>query len=474
MVLVVGCVLIGSSLLIVRRPSSVPDTPQHDRVTFDTFESAVIDRARNSDSRKLVLLVAFVDAVYLRMAINLYQSSIKPNNMSTWTLFLCTTHSTCSDIQKHGLPSCLYSNTTDESLKIRAARDVLSIGYDVMVSDVDVTYFTSPIPYIRENCAENCDVAIQQKVDHTYNAGFYFVRASRKTVNFFGQIITYMETNHNDELNDVIVKLLNTTNEQNNSEQSVIIKTLPPKRFQEGSRHFKDVFTKGHSFLLTSSGKTILVHHSQVSRAIEKEYLMKEAGLWVLDGNGYYTNVHARYITYGNTIAESPFADKEELKALRVGLTVAYITKRVLILPRFHRDGVEVPAHVKLNVTKLYADFGDTIRESTFLENPKVRAVMTSSSRSTSRRCGKLYHIHAGVSADVPKKHRNKLTILRPENRIKGATLSEIAVWLERLSSCPVISFDSLYGVLDLTSATLDDPAFQGRLRTGIRKIKKH
>ena len=420
--------------------------------TYSSLRLAVEDRARNSITGKYVLLAAVVDRAYLRMALNFYHSSIKPHGLSTTTLFLCVDRNSCTDAQRYGLTSLLYVNLTDgkcgtynsevfnikSHIKIKAVHEILLLGYDVILSDLDVTFFKSPITYLLDNCGPDCDILLEvDLVDpQLFNTGFYFVKSSNRTINLFGQVLKFIEHregNDQEIFNDVLQRhSFYFEKYKIQLKHRVKVKSLPTSLFPNGNTYFAGNMTNNH-FGMKRPTETFLVHHNWIVGTIAKEYRMKEAHMWVLDERGYYSNRTAKYITYRNyytnILANSTLVSIFQGKALRNALAIAKITNRILILPKFHLQNLEVPAQFKLSISKLYSEFGDMIRESSFLEN-----LMVPLSVSNSKQCMKPLYF---------KDKTNEIGGLLPIQISSEYILN----WIKPHSTCPVIKFDSLHDI---------------------------
>lgn len=118
----------------------------------------------------------------LDMTMNFYLSSLLPNNVHNY-IILATDAATCEFLHKHGVHCYAYTldwfahpskDSLRKNIRNYMVLDALSLGYNVLYSDVDLHYFKNP--FLGDWCRTSvCDVSpIWDGLG--YNTGFVFVR----------------------------------------------------------------------------------------------------------------------------------------------------------------------------------------------------------------------------------------------------------------------------------------------------------
>merc|ERR1712016_444157 len=105
-------------------------------------------------------MLAFVDFAFIEMAINLYEYSLKKFNIKNY-IFVCSDQDAYKALQRRGINAFLYPHIIDSNipavfgsdefkLKVRIKHKVLTaavmLGFKTLLTDVDVVFFTNPIP----------------------------------------------------------------------------------------------------------------------------------------------------------------------------------------------------------------------------------------------------------------------------------------------------------------------------------------
>jgi len=124
----------------------------------------------------------------------------------------------------------------------------------------------------------------------------------------------------------------------------------------------------------------LVVHHNWLSSMEAKIYRFREHLMWLYDGeNGYYTSRTRKYLTYSNSKpSASMHVAKRQVSTLRTALSIAYLLKRVVILPRFYcnADRFDCPLSSLIQMKLFDAYFSNRYRESSFLQHPRVPRVV--------------------------------------------------------------------------------------------------
>lgn len=141
---------------------------------------------RASPDRFVVL--AMVDASFADMAINLYESSFRPNGIEHF-LFVGTGSRTCRMLFDHSLPCFYYADDIDSdvasvygspdfirkmNIRTEMILDALDAGFTVLHTDLDVVFLRDPVPDVKAIVGRADLAALRDS--SVYNAGFIVVR----------------------------------------------------------------------------------------------------------------------------------------------------------------------------------------------------------------------------------------------------------------------------------------------------------
>lgn len=182
------CTLVGGVFVLVcvylvyQMTSSPPDW-------FDVCprEDFVLSLTQHATPNRFIVL-ALVDAAFADMAINLYESSLKPCGIENF-LFVGAGRRACDILNNVSLPCFHYTEDKDtevpstyrspdfiRKMNIRTDMilDALSVGFTVLHTDLDVAFLKNPIPDLQEIMAKADIATLWDSV--AYNAGFVVVR----------------------------------------------------------------------------------------------------------------------------------------------------------------------------------------------------------------------------------------------------------------------------------------------------------
>lgn len=432
------------------------------------------------------ILLALVDAAFADMAINLYESSLKPFGIENF-LFVGAGQRACEILSNVSLPCFHYTEDKDNevpstyrspdfirkmNIRTDMILDALSVGFTVLHTDLDVSFLKNPIPDLREIMTKADIATLWDSV--AYNAGFVVVRPTW----FSKQIYKEMKsmTRHSDKVDD------QTALNSQISRMNVLYRfrgfsavALNNKRYLCGV----DYFEKDRRFFAANCSDCIVVHNNWIVGREAKVYRFKEHLLWMYDKDSYYTNTSQDYLIYSNPIiwSNDKVSVLEELDALKAALAIGQLLNRIVILPHFHctagalgiknptgpkveargRGGfiasskakdvvprIECPLNGLLNVTAFDAMFADRYRESSFLRHPLVKnKIKTSVSVPHFIMHSKTIDIKQRLSS-TNKENESTFRVVHPPASSDRLTDADI-IQLFGNSTSKVLAFHSLY-----------------------------
>lgn len=143
----------------VLSPPVVSWTPGCVAGTDDSFVRALAARA--SPDRYVIL--ALVDAAFADMAVNLYESSLRPNNVENF-LFVGAGRRACETVWNASLPCFYYTDVAGDdkpsvylspdfirkmNIRTDMILDALAAGFTIVHTDLDVVFFRNPLPHLK-------------------------------------------------------------------------------------------------------------------------------------------------------------------------------------------------------------------------------------------------------------------------------------------------------------------------------------
>ena len=129
------------------------------RCPSDEFVATLM---RHSTPDKFIVL-ALVDSAFADMAINLYESSLRPNGIDNF-LFVGAGHRACEILHNASLPCYHYTEDRDTdvasiyrspdfirkmNIRTEMILDALSVDFTVLHTDLDIAFIRSPIPDLK-------------------------------------------------------------------------------------------------------------------------------------------------------------------------------------------------------------------------------------------------------------------------------------------------------------------------------------
>ena len=431
-------------------------------------EGSFYKQLQSKADSKNVIMLAFVDFAFIEMAINLYEYSLKKFGIKNY-IFVCSDQDAYEALRRRGINAFLYSHTIDSKtpsafgsnefkLKVRIKHKVLAasvmLGFKTLLTDVDVVFFANPIPRLANR---HNDLVIQDDMQtilfktgqnvsswNVLNSGFLMVSPTYAGVDMLQRILTLVMTlriHHQPALNWVVKEMLSTN--------SLDMARLNNKEFPCGKEYFEN---KQRMFFGDQDGqgkKPIIVHNNHYYTKLGKIHRFKEAGLWSVDKNQYFSNKSAKYILYRNPIdfgRRNRLTLRKERDALITALTIGKLLKRIIIFPKFHCYGCENHAckratnycsfNAHFHVQAFDEHFDGMYRENVFLNHPKVpKAIKTSISPKI--RIVKKSLLGNASTSDIVIVTDNSEKILA----------THIKSWFDSspLADFSVLNFDSLY-----------------------------
>lgn len=420
------------------------------RVISSSFISG-LERAANAQKQ---VVLSIVDYGFLDFAVNFKEVSIDRLNISNF-LLVCTDKHSHLELNLLGIPCCLhqYGNSASDkasdfgtvdyyektNVKTAIVIQALSLGYTVLVVDLDVILFRNPFTYFP---CDECDIHFQMDRD-LYNSGFVYVRPTSAAQTFYNtawNLYMKYQKAHDQAYINMAVKVLRE------EKRLPKIHSLSMQLFQCGVFYFE------HGNRMFENKPTcdecVMAHNNYLGSSAAKVYRFRENLLWMVDSGTYYSNASARYLMYDNPFDFGLETRQAEVEALKSALILATVTSRLVILPTFrcctcnsriecshpmHRCSLLSELHVKL----FDESFRNLYREHVFLKHPKVPSEV-----KTSQSPCLLINSTSVASKNVSDDCR----ILQPANLEDGATIEEMEKWFGPYQNVSVLHFHSLYG----------------------------
>ncbi|ESO03318.1 hypothetical protein HELRODRAFT_173604 [Helobdella robusta] len=371
----------------------------HEKENDNAFIKAISKYAKtipkkfDNETDQRFIILALTDNAFFDMALNLYLTSFQKFGITNF-LFVGVGKIACQNLLNLNI-QCYYfteaSNSNESmaygsrqfALKVNIRTDMiieaLKANYVVLHTDVDVMFLNNPMPYIEQQILKNSNMAVLWDY-HEYNSGFLVIKPSKFSIELY---MTMQEiTNKSDSLDDqkalnMAIKSLRTKYKDN--PEIVQIGILEKSKFLSGKNYFEEVDRNFPTQNGSNNCPSCLVMHNNWIKTMDaKVYRFKEALLWAVDKDRYYSDEKRKYLLYNNPFLNNPpnnySTDKAELNALKTGFALAQMLNRTLIIPRFHCHGPKNPYECSIihwiYVKELNKQF--SYRENSFLLNPLV------------------------------------------------------------------------------------------------------
>ncbi len=398
-------------------------------MVLDGYKKALQQHA-DDDNR---ILLALVDDGVIHVALNFYECSILPHNITN-ILFISVIQSACTQLYQLNIPCFAFVNKmagkvaskygtevfyAKMNIRTNFLRYALEWGYSVLLSDIDMIYFRNPFPYF--DCA-NCEIeSLQDGWENYLNAGFLFIKSSEETISLYRRMVVEAKMDPDSEDQTILNSFVKQMN--------ISYRVLDTNKFLCGwtyytlpKRYFADT--------AVSCDDCVVVHNNWIVTVEAKVYRAKEMLHWFYDGDGYYTNPDARYIIYDNYDVTDFF--NTQRNALLRALAIGKVLNRSVILPKFHCSTSLCPLNSFIYINSFDKSFAGYYREHSFLIHPKVPKKILD---------GKSPLLHIGFK-NPPTDAINR-TYFVPKNK-KGADSEEIKQWFLPMSDIPILHFHSM------------------------------
>ena len=448
------------------------------------------------------IILAFVDSGFFDFALNLYIASFRPLGLKNH-LFLASDSEVCSNFRKSAPGvNCIQSSVDEASheasnfgtkgfvrknwRKIKTVYDVLQMGFNVLLTDIDIVLFKNPFLYFKT--CPTCDLQIQHD-QGMICAGFYYAKATKHSV----EILRRVWKNWDDYINGV-------TKKANDNDQVVLNKTIAEmKRTVEGFKHQVlpvAQFGNGNSYFQSqnlmfgtdgpSPPDMYMIHGNWIVSGAAKKYRFREHFMWFYDKDGYYSDAKGKYIQYENTLDEDQVGKDDihqlEKEALEAALTLGFLLNRIVILPSFTCKGCTPSSmcfpstykrcalNAQFRVSAMDTNFENLYREHTFLENKMVPEILkTSVSKTMVIDTSTFQKYKAFHKIDS---QRSELFI--PKDARQGANVEEVNTWFSKYEGVSVLKFHSLYGSVRKLPNISKYKDFNRRLHDGVQLFVGH
>ena len=421
------------------------------RITSGSFETTL---ASYADAKKRIIL-AVVDEGYSSFALNFYKLSIQRQKLTNF-LFIALDKASADLFKQNDLPFWKFpfleflkkpsrkgnfgsSNFNYKTnMKTAVMIQALSADFKVLMVDVDVIFFKDPLPFLH---CHNCSLLVQQD-RFLYNSGFVFAKStpySRQVYELAWNFFLKFQKSHDQSYFNMAIRHLK------DKKKMFELQVLPKEQFPCGLFYFENVhrpFGNRPSCL-----DCVLVHNNYMGSKPAKLYRQKEALMWVVDQDGYYSNTSAKYLTYENPF-EFEDTQNVELETLKSAMILATKLKRLLILPAFHCCSCSLRKHCSyythrcsllsvLRVSSFDRTFERQYREHSFLNNPLVPSNVKNSASPLILVNSSIYEHHAMNSS--------KLLLYPSHNLTHQPSLNDVSQWLQQYHHYSILNFHSLY-----------------------------
>ena len=412
-----------------------------------------------ADENKTIIITT-VDLAYVNMAINMFETSFRKFNITNY-IFACSHPKATELLISIGINAITLwfdyqgNETSDYSskafnrktgYKTLATAIALSLGFNVLLTDVDVIFLKSPFPFLT---CDFCDIIFQSEGDESnVNTGFYMAFPTNNSMKLHLLALDSYKLSKVFNDQDAIQQIVDDMR----SNDELQVKVINPKLFPNGIRYFDDGCRMFAGENLCR--ECAIVHNNDIISYSNKVYRFKEHLMWTLDTNGYYSNETAKYITFGNTIQFQTDTEtrKAEIESLKTAFLIGDILGRIVILPRFHcpepvskrctKLGCPTWCNVQvhLNMATVDRELSLKYREHTFLNHPKVpKTVKHSVSEMI---LVKTYITNSINDTDFKMIKR----VFTPKDSSRGASQEEFAAWMKKYEKYSVLRFHSLCG----------------------------
>jgi len=403
------------------------------------------------------VILAMVDAGYVDMALNFYETSILPYGLSNM-LFVSLIPEACEDLRRYNLSCFTYANDSGgrkESsymskiflgkMNIRSTftYEALSWGYSILQVDIDVLFFHNPYSYF--TCLDCGIESLQDGIKNYINAGFLLIRSNSKTIQAYNEMVARAKQNPMSEDQANLNKIVH--------QRKVKYRVLDAKKFVCGLDYYE---SPKRYFADTAKPcpNCVVVHNNWIVSKPAKVYRFKEMLQWVVDLNGYYSSTSELYLLYNNS--NSKPGSNLEKTALTNALAISQLLNRTLILPKFHCGKTHsiCPLNSRYYI-KHFDKYFPRYRESMFLSHPKVP-------HSVIQNQSPWLKVGSGSGCKQAE------GCYEPGNS-HGASQAEVSKWFGSMTTHSVLRFTDMYETFSGFSNPADQKQFDTNVEAGIK-----
>ncbi|CAD5126328.1 DgyrCDS14478 [Dimorphilus gyrociliatus] len=244
------------------------------------------------------ILLAITDKGYLELALNFYKFSIEKHSIKNF-LFVCIQKVTHQRLNKLKIPNVLYMNDNrgnEESLygssdykwkthvKTKVILDVLRMGYQVVITDVDIAFLKNPL---KEFQCPQCDIEATMDGHNIYNSGFYLSRPTQASISLHKKMLSGPRRNSSNQI------LMNNIARSMTQASEIKIMELTVDKWPYGLLYFNR-----HPWFSEKNkcNKCIIIHNNRITSSQAKIYRFKEHLMWYVDENGEFFYETKQYL----------------------------------------------------------------------------------------------------------------------------------------------------------------------------------
>ena len=389
-----------------------------------------LNMTKSASSDDVIILVV-VTLSYLEQASNFYVTSVLPHGLTN-VLFIGLDDEICERLTSlsHVMPIHCYTYRIDAKSKVhvpfgsrsfnrianvksRAALKAITLGYNVLVTDVDVIYLKNPLSYLRDTCNRtNCDLLTQYH-DPGYNSGFVYARCTRNAAKIYQEALIVASANR--RLTDQ--SALNAAIRKVSFRRNIRLRTLDTRQFPVGKHFFVGMFCPPKE----RYDQVMVVHNNWISGSEPKIMRAKECLFWHYDGtNAYYSSDRRKYLILARPLPHSRLPE-----GILNLFAFAAVLHRTPILPRFYVQSrkVSYPVWPLIRAVAGLQNFNNATRrlgyrESSFLRNPLVPQKVKDSQSS----------VYSVVASDTVRSLPDRLRLELADPKV-GPTADTIRNW---------------------------------------------
>ena len=177
---------------------------------------------------------------------------------------------------------------TISHMTVKCIHGILSEGYNVFFTDVDVAWLRDPIPYFQRDVdfefqSENYNLEVGK-----INTGFYYARSNARSIAFMEDVVQYTamhpEQHNQQRISDKITTMEKRSeavfvlsNSTSVDKEILTFRQLSPMLFATGCRFFKEDYFKRMS---EAGLPPVVMHFNCIGKADKKRERMKSYGMW--------------------------------------------------------------------------------------------------------------------------------------------------------------------------------------------------